>query len=142
MIEEKKDDWRVKHWLSYSKIYMRYYHLKERCENIKNKRYKNYWWRWIKCEWNSFEEFYNDMWSSYQEWLTIDRIDVNWNYCKENCRWITNKEQQNNKTNNKIIEYNWEKHTLAEWSTILNIKYNTLASRFYRWFNTQKAFNL
>lgn len=59
-------------------------------------------------EWkNSFENFYS--WAKengYKENLTIDRIDVNGNYCPENCRWITNKEQQNNKRNNHIIEYN------------------------------------
>ena len=108
MIEEKKEDWRVKHWLSYSKIYMRYYHIKERCENIKNVRYKNYWWRWIKNMWNTFNDFLTDMHDSYSDWLSIDRIDTNWNYCKENCRWIKLTEQQRNKNNTRYIKVNWE----------------------------------
>lgn len=139
---EVKNKWRIKHWLSYSNIYMRYYHIKERCENVKNKRYKNYWWRWIQCEWKTFEDFYQDMWETYKEWLTIDRIDVNWNYNKQNCRWITNKEQQRNKTNNHNITYKWETKTLSEWSDILKINYNTLSSRIYRWMSVDKAFNL
>lgn len=141
-VKEEKKNWRIKHWFSKDKFYMKYYHIKERCNNINNVRYKSYWWRWIKLEWKTFEEFKNDMFPTYKEWLTIDRIDVNWNYNKENCRWITNKEQQNNKTNNKIIKYNWKTHTLSEWSNILNIKYNTLASRLYRWMSIEKAFNL
>lgn len=135
-------DWREKHWMSYSKIYMRYWRIKERCDNPNNKRYKNYWWRGIKCEWGTFEEFYEDMGGCFEDKLTIDRIDVNWNYCKENCRWITNKEQQNNKTNNHYIEYKWKTQSLSNWARELGIKYNTLASRIYRWMSTEKAFNL
>jgi hypothetical protein len=82
------------------------------------------------------------MWETYKEWLTIDRIDVNWNYNKQNCRWITNKEQQRNKTNNHNITYKWETKTLSEWSDILKINYNTLSSRIYRWMSVDKAFNL
>jgi len=137
-----KNDWRIKHWLSREKIYMKYYHIKERCENKNNKRFNIYWGRWIECEWKTFEEFHRDIWNSYKEWLTIDRIDVNWNYCKENCRWATNLEQQNNKRNNRLITHNWITNTLSNWSRELWIKYNTLASRIYRWMSIEKAFNL
>lgn len=95
-----------KHWLSNNVIYKRYIWIKNRCNNLKSKDYKEYWWRWIKCEWQTFEEFYKDMWESYKEWLTIDRIDNSWNYCKENCRWTTMKEQIKNRRNSIII--NWK----------------------------------
>lgn len=77
-----------------------------RCNNEKSHSYKNYGWRGIKCEWTSFEEFYRDMWDSYIEWLTIDRKDNDWNYCKDNCRWATKMEQCRNKRNNLL--FNWE----------------------------------
>lgn len=96
------------HGMSHSRIYRIYTLMRDRCINTNNKCFDYYWGRWIKCLWNSFEEFYNDMWNSYEEHIkqcweketTIDRIDVNWNYCKENCRRATWKEQCNNKRNN------------------------------------------
>lgn len=80
--------------------------------------FKNYWGRWIKCEWRSFAEFKNDMYESYMEHVaiywekdtTIDRVDVNWNYCKENCRWLTMKEQQSWKRNNHRVVYKWKEY--------------------------------
>jgi len=90
----------------YKKIlYSCYYNILQRCNNTNNKRYKNRWWRWIKCEWGSFEEFYKDMWSYYKKWLSIDRKDNDWNYSKDNCRWATYKEQAINRrtTYNSIV---------------------------------------
>ena len=59
--------------------------------------------------------------NGYKENLTIDRINPLGNYEPKNCRWTTHKVQQNNRTNNHIIEMNGESHTLAEWCEILNV---------------------
>ena len=78
----------------------------QRCNNANKKNYHNYGGRGIKVcsEWqNSFEAFrdwamangYNP--EAKRGECTLDRIDVNGNYCPENCRWITNAEQQRNK---------------------------------------------
>ena len=96
--------------------------MKMRCENPNTIQYKNYWWRWISIEWDSFEDFMEDMLESYEEHVliywkkntSIDRIDNNWNYCKDNCKWATRREQCNNRSSNRIITYKWETHTLAQ----------------------------
>lgn len=92
------------HGMSTDRFYKIFIGINRRCNNKNSKNYKNYGGRGIKCLWTSFEEFKKDMYESYQKHFethngdtTIDRIDVNGNYCKENCRWITRSEQLSTK---------------------------------------------
>ena len=103
------------HWMwSLHWIYNIYRQMCSRCKNKNNKDYHRYWWRWIKVMRESFEDFYRDMWATYKEWLTIDRIDVNWNYCKENCRRANWNQQANNRRNNHKIIYKGVEYNLCE----------------------------
>lgn len=99
--------------------------MKKRCYDSKNTSFKYYGARGIKVcdEWKeSFDEFYKWAISNgYSPNLTIDRIDTNGNYSPKNCRWSTQKVQQNNRRNNHLIEMNGEIHTMAEWCDILNV---------------------
>ena len=82
--------------------------MKGRCNRPTATSYKYYGGRGISVceEWeNDFAAFRNwALANGYQEGLSIDRIDVNGNYCPENCRWITMSEQQRNKRNTKKRE--------------------------------------
>jgi hypothetical protein len=86
------------HGLSKHILYKTWQYMINRCNNPKNKRYKDYGERGITvCErWMKFENFRDDMFSKWQEGLSIDRIDVNGNYEPSNCRWATKEVQSRN----------------------------------------------
>lgn len=102
-MKEKTSEAKRTHGLSKTKMYDSWRMMKERCNRKENKDYPNYGGRGIKVcdEWeNSYQTFYDDMGESFVNGLTIDRIDTNLGYCKENCKWSTQLEQQNNRRNN------------------------------------------
>lgn len=112
--------------------------MKQRCLNPANVRdFPNYGGRGIVIcdEWMSFDNFKKDMYDSWQSGLTLDRSDVNGNYCKENCRWATRKRQNNNTRANKYLTYEGVTRTLSEWASFLGIKRSTLSMRLhtYKW---------
>lgn len=71
--------------------------------------------------WDSFKNW--ALTKGYKEGLTIDRIDNNKNYCPNNCRWATIKEQENNRSCNRSITYKGKSQTLAQWCEELGLRY-------------------
>ena len=79
--------------------------MKDRCKNPNNPRFKDYGGRGIKIcrRWSKFENFKEDMFESYKDNLSIERIDNDGNYEPSNCRWATEQEQNKNKRMHKLL---------------------------------------
>lgn len=137
---------RATHWMHKSRLYRTRINMRVRCSNPKDIAYSRYWWRGIRVcdEWNnSFEKFYEDMWASYNEHVkkfweketTIDRINVNWNYCKENCRRATLEEQRlNQRWTHHWRRYNEYWFTLSDLSAKYNLWIWAISRRLHKWF--------
>lgn len=127
----------LKHGFNHSRFYNIWCTMLNRCNNPKQLSYKTYGGRGIQVMWKSFEEFRDDMYSPYQSHVsmfgekqtTIDRIDNNSNYSKENCRWATYREQGMNTSKNRLVKHNGEVKPLKQWSYDLHIGYHYL---YYR----------
>lgn len=93
------------HGLSTHKAYKSWIEMKSRCLNPRNTGFKDYGGRGITicAEWETFECFWQDMGDTWQEGLSIDRIETNGNYEPSNCKWSTPKEQGNNRRTNVMV---------------------------------------
>lgn len=116
------------------RLHQCYKDMLNRCYKTNNKNYHCYGDRGIKVcsEWLSDFYSFRDwaLANGYNDTLTLDRIDVDGNYCPSNCRWTTPKIQNNNRSNNRIVQYKGETMTLHELSErYTNFSYRTLWAR-------------
>lgn len=124
--------WKINfsHGMSKERIYSIWAGIKGRCYNKNTSNYYLYGARGIKmCDlWKEdFMSFYNwSMDNGYNESLTIDRIDGDGDYCPENCRWATKKQQSNNTKRTIKVDYYGDKMSIKELSEKENVSYNVL----------------
>ena len=132
-----------KHGQNNTKIHSIYDNMKSRCYNENTESYSLYGGRGITVcdEWlNDFQVFYDwAMANGYRDGLSIDRINNDEGYYPENCRWVTVKEQANNRRSNRLITFDDETHTLTEWAKIKNISPKTLFTRIYDGWSVESA---
>jgi len=128
---------RIKHGLCKGKekggrLYNTWASMRARCSNPNSAQWKNYGSRGIKvcAEWNDYSVFREWALShGYADNLTIDRIDVNGDYCPENCRFVDAKAQSNNKRCNHCVEYKGNIYTLSQLADYIGLPYSTVLSR-------------
>lgn len=105
----------------------------QRCYNPSSTFYNCYGGRGVEVcdEWRHNRKAFKEwaLSNGYLDNLTLDRIDNNGDYTPLNCRWVTMKENCNNRRSNHYVTAFGETHSLSEWSEKLGISYNTLKKR-------------
>ena len=117
-----------------SKVYRVWSSMKERCNTPTHHAYARYGARGITVcpEWYDFVAFNRDM-GPRPPGGTLERIDNNGNYCPENCRWATMKEQGRNRSNTQYVEYRGERVALSALAEEHGIDYGVVGNRVWRW---------
>lgn len=107
--------------------------MKGRCRNPNNMSFRDYGARGINFDprWESFVEFLKDM-GAAPSGMTLERVNNEGGYSRENCRWATRTEQNRNKRNNYFIECGGRRLTITEWSRERGIGRVTLLRRLQR----------
>jgi hypothetical protein len=124
-------------------VYQSWYSMMDRCYKSKYKCHALYAAKGITvCDrWHDFVNFREDM-GERPEGLTLDRRDNSKGYFPENCRWITNKEQQRNKDNNRYLTYEGKTLTIGEWGEIVGISGSIIHSRIRIGWTTEEALTI
>lgn len=118
-------------------LYKVWLQMKQRCTNPKNKQWLNYGGRGITLctEWRTFAGFFADMNAGYAAGLSIDRVDNEKGYSRENCRWATPAEQSRNTRRNVWVTFRGKTQPLQDWAAELGVS----RQAFYYW--TKKGYS-
>lgn len=128
-----------------AKFYRTWGLMKNRCMSKDSPSFSKYGGRGIKVSerWLHFSGFYEDMYSPFLAHVleyglgmgtTLDRIDNNGDYCKENCRWATMTDQANNRRNSSFLTLNNVRLTVCQWAKKIGIGRSTIEQRIkYGW---------
>lgn len=129
-----------KHGMRYSRTWVIWNLMRQRCTNPKNDSFKNYGARGIAvCErWSDFSAFLADM-GEAPAGRTIERIRNNEGCAPENCRWVTRAEQALNTRRNRLITLAGRTQPLSLWCQELQIPYWTAHARLRRGASPEKA---
>ena len=127
-----------------SRLNIIYWNMVRRCYDSTNHHYPNYGARGIKVcdEWLNDYRAFKDwaLKNGYADNLTIDRKNNDRDYCPENCRWSTLKEQASNRRSNRLITYKGQTKILKDWCDELGLKYGTVHKRLRLGWSIEEAF--
>lgn len=128
------------HGMYGTRSYRSWSHMLGRCKNPTDSSFDNYGARGIKvCKrWEKFENFINDM-GECPPRLTIERINNEKGYYKDNCRWAPKKDQNRNTRANRIFTLGIEIMCLAELAERAGIRHETLQDRLDKGWMIERA---
>lgn len=135
------------HGMKGTKFYGVWHAMSTRCNNPNFVYYAMYGGRGIKrcTRWDTFENFRDDMIKSYNNQIkihgktTLERVDNDRGYSKENCRWATRKEQARNRRSAKLLKYKGQVRSVTEWAELLGINRFCIFSRLKRGLSADMA---
>lgn len=112
-------------------VYKMWNQMKQRCQNKNHPYYSYYGAKGIQvCErWQKFESFIEDMGERPSSKHTIERVNGNVGYSKENCRWATRMEQSQNLSSNRNFTWRGKTQSLSAWARETGISWKTLQYR-------------
>ena len=123
-----------------TRLYMVWLNMRRRCKDNRNARYADYGERGITVcdEWEDFQKF--AWWAldngydknARSRKCTLDRIDNDKGYSPDNCRFVDNVTQCNNKRNNRVYRINDIAHTIQEWARIYGVKDYVIRDRIFK----------
>lgn len=126
------------------RLYKIWHLMIRRCENSNDSAYHNYGARGISVfeEWKDYLTF--EKWaisSGYNDSLTIERKDVEGNYCPSNCTWIPKSEQSKNRRCNHYVMYEGKQYTLTEICKLFGLDRENVRYQENRIGNAEEAIN-
>lgn len=129
-----------KHGQATSRTYRIWCGMRRRCEDLSSKKAHLYAKKGVGVclRWQSFECFLSDM-GVAPPGMSLDRINGDLGYFKENCRWATAEQQGNNTSANRNITHDGRTQSIAKWAQEIGIKQNTLAYRIRRGWTVERA---
>lgn len=130
----------TKHGMRNTSVYRTWSSMRTRCLNPNTPAFSHYGARGITIDkaWDDFSQFYEDM-GDVPKGMTLDRIDNNQGYSKDNCRWSTKKTQAINRRSTKFVFFNGENKSVSDWARSIGIRIDTLHYRLSHGWSVEKA---
>ena len=118
----------------YTKIYLAWVNMRQRCRNKNHPKFPRYGGRGIIIckEWESFAGFERDMSPTHNPKFTLERTNRDGPYCKANCIWADATTQANNTSRNIVIKVNEIKKTLPQWCRSVNLPIKVVYDRLFK----------
>jgi hypothetical protein len=128
---------------SYTPEYKVWNNFKNRCTNPKANNYHRYGGRGIKVcdEWQKFEGFIKDMGKRPTKYHTIERVDNDGDYCKDNCKWVTRGEQARNRSTNVFVVFDGRRRVIKDVAKEVGLTHQLILRRMSKGMTLQEAIN-